>query len=140
MNNPLAPLVGKIIESISGNTEFLRFTTADGKSFTFTVEGGCCSYSYFHDIIGVEKLLAGGEVTEVGYADVPEVEDDDSYVDTQVYGFKIVSDHPEFGDVTTVFSFRNESNGYYGGWMRISAFEGDLPEVIEDVYEFNDLK
>ena len=36
---------------------------------------------------------------------------------TPVYGYKIVTAHPVFGEVTSVLSFRNSSNGYYGGWM-----------------------
>ena len=34
---------------------------------------------------------------------------------TRCYGYEIVTEHPTFGEVTCVFSFRNDSNGYYGG-------------------------
>ena len=111
-----------------------------GHVWAYEVEGDCCSYSYFHDFFGVPHLLNNGAVTEVGDVDLapddprfkrPAKADerpadmdydhpdywDYSDEDIQVYGYKIVTAHPVFGEVTSVLSFRNSSNGYYGGWM-----------------------
>jgi hypothetical protein len=49
--------------------------------------------------------------------DLAKPNDEDSAAGDVVaaYGFEIVTTDPKFGDVTSVFSFRNDSNGYYGG-------------------------
>jgi hypothetical protein len=111
----LTRLVGKKIQRIAMSEGELAFGTDQGL-IAFQVEGDCCSHSYFYDFYGVEKLLVNGPVTEVGAVDI-----DESTVEqhecTQAYGFKIISTSPVWGDQTSVFSFRNDSNGYYGGWM-----------------------
>lgn len=115
----LSPLVGKNIFAIHWSDYHLQFDTRSGESFAFTVEGDCCSHSYFHDFFGVDKLLNNPEVIAVG--DVSLRQDDpinrgyDEY--TEVYGYELVTVDPIWGEVTSVFSFRNESNGFYGGWM-----------------------
>ena len=49
--------------------------------------------------------------------------------EVQVYGYRITAEHPLFGPVSAVMSFRNTSNGYYGGWMDRSHKEPNyLPE------------
>jgi hypothetical protein len=132
---------GRTVSEVWASYEYVTFVTDQGP-VTFTVYGDCCSHSYFHDVIGADNLLAGGVVTELSevelspgdpgyhpddcpgrrydyetgeYTDSPCGVDHDSLV---VYGYRIVSDHPEWGEVTTVLSFRNDSNGYYGGWMQ----------------------
>lgn len=119
-DNKLEELIGRRIRRVHISDDYLRFVTDQG-DLAFTVEGDCCSTSYFYDFIGLDKLLKG-PVLEV--AAVPLSEGDprgdvpnDDYEVIECYGYKIVTDDPAFGPVTTVFSFRNSSNGYYGGWM-----------------------
>lgn len=135
MCDSLEDLVGKKIEKIFINSECLRFQTDQG-DFHYTVYGDCCSSSYFHDFIGVEKLLKNGKVisTKKISLELPkdeETEDDWEYI--QCYGFEIVTEDPEFGEVTSVMSFRNSSNGYYGGSLETTASTpSGLPEIIND--------
>lgn len=119
--NGLAKLIGhKIVDSKLTEDE-LTFTTDAGLTFHYTVEGDCCSWSYFYDIVGAEKLYENGPVEGVGICPLEEDEVRDEYGETQCYGFQIVTEHPKWGPQTTVFSFRNESNGYYGGWMEFGG-------------------
>ncbi len=145
MGHVLADLVGKTITEIHWTESTVVFTT-DGGTFTYEVEGDCCSYSYFHDFFGVRNLLDNGPVVAVG--DV-ELRDDDprfkspiqnaeDWDVTAVYGYELVTEHPRFGEVTSVLSFRNNSNGYYGGWMDRVAHEVAIPSdaklLTEDFY------
>lgn len=66
----------------------------------------------------------------------PEEQDGDRYEDEyiQVYGYRLVTEHPLFGEQTSVFAFRNASNGYYGGWMFDAEVPADeIPEILDDV-------
>lgn len=141
----LEQLIGTKIERIFFNEDYLKLITDKG-SFVFTVDADCCSRSIFYDFVGVEKLLKNGEVIEVGSI---ELEPDDISSagggmkdkkgeddDIKVYGYKLVTVDPIFGPVTSVFSFRNYSNGYYGG--ELVSYTGDRevsPEIFEDVIE-----
>lgn len=108
----LEELVGANIEKVGMDDSFLKFWTDKGE-FLYMVEGDCCSWSYFHDFVGVGKLIDNGPVLSTREVSVEC--DDDGYL--QAYGFEIVTEHPLWGEQTSVVSFRNESNGYYGGWM-----------------------
>lgn len=125
--NNVAALIGATVTAILVSEERLTFQTDKGL-LTYVVEGDCCSSSYFHDFYGVKNLLENGPITaaeavelspgDVGYhaptwdpaANPREWQDE-----VQVYGFRLTTTHPKFGDVSSVFSFRNDSNGYYGG-------------------------
>lgn len=131
-----APLVGHKIRSISVSDECLRFTTENG-DVTYRVEGDCCSNSYFHDFVGVEKLLQAERVLSMNEVALDDAEPrtGEPYWEECVrcYGFQIVSEHPQWGEVTSAFSFRNSSNGYYGGWMELAeGAHEDLPAITAD--------
>lgn len=133
-------LVGRTIKKIFMNENNLKFETNSG-NFVFEVEGDCCSSSYFHDFMGVAKLLKGNPVLSVkriefmtGDSAVKINRNDNGEV--VCYGYEIVTEDPKFGLVTSVFSFRNSSNGYYGGWMNNAPDATKVsPEVTEDVLE-----
>jgi hypothetical protein len=130
-------LNGKTVREIWMSDDYLTFVTDDGK-VTYAVYGDCCSDSAFFDFYGVENVL-GREVVafesvslspgDPGYrAETFETPAND-YGETQVYGYRITTEHPMFGHVSAVMSFRNESNGYYGGWMELTDYEPTyLPE------------
>lgn len=133
-------LVGRTIKKIYMNEEYLKFETNLG-NIVFTVDGDCCSHSYFHDFIGVDKLLKGSPVVSVKSIELSE---DDSkvkvnrndYDEVECYGYEIVTEDPQFGEVTSVFSFRNSSNGYYGGSLENAGDDTAVaPEVTSDVLE-----
>lgn len=138
----LEMLIGRKIEKIFMNEDFLKFETDLGKPIAFTVYGDCCSHSYFHDFIGVEKLLKGGRVTSV---ESVELEESDSKVKVnrhdgdecvRCYGYRIVVEDEKFGELTAVFSFRNSSNGYYGGSLEVANSDTEVaPQITTDVLE-----
>lgn len=133
MRNGIEELVGKKINRIFMNDEFLRFDTDQG-DVSYEVYGDCCSHSYFHDFIGVEKLLKNGPVLSVEAISLDDIEIEDDWDHLQAYGFRIITEDEKFGEVSSVFSFRNRSNGYYGGWMeRANYTPADLPEITADV-------
>jgi hypothetical protein len=131
-------LLGKIVEKIYFNKENLQFLTDSG-IHSYQVDGDCCSHSEFWDFYGV-KTLIGSRVISVESVELDPATgsrrpdgDDES---TEYYGYKVVSENTEFGEVTAVFSFRNISNGYYGGSLQDSdSNEVKAPEITEDVLE-----
>lgn len=126
-------LVGKKVAKIFINQDYLRFVLDDGSSLTYEVLGGCCSRSIFYDFIGAKKLLENGKVISVREIDLGE--DDHSLIDMEVtkfYGVEFVTENKDFGEQTSVLSFRNYSNGFYGGWIQKSDFKDKLPELTED--------
>lgn len=134
----LKDLVGKKINKIFLNQEYLKFETNEG-NFVYTVYGDCCSSSFFYDFYGVKNLLEAGVVKEVKEI---ELHPTDLFVvpdkgdSTAVYGFAITTEGTDYyGDRTSVFSFRNESNGCYGGWIEKTEDRKVLPEIVEDVIE-----
>lgn len=141
-------LIGARIWAIHMDESQLVFDTDRGR-IGYHVEGDCCSTSYFFDFYGVANLLAGEPVTafeavdlapgDVGYR--PETWEQGVGVicrdaeEIQVYGYRLTTTHPTFGEVSAVVSFRNSSNGYYGGWMSLMGnprIDG-LKPVTEDV-------
>lgn len=136
MEIKIGDLVGKKVKRIFMNEDELKFETDSG-SFIFTVFGDCCSHSYFHDFIGVKKLL-GRVVKAVETVDMEDPQagngcDSDCI---QAYGIRFITEDPEFGEVSSVMSFRNNSNGYYGGSLN-SGEESDKevsPEIFKDHY------
>lgn len=128
-------LIGKTVREIWMNKERLTFVTTDGL-VSYVVEGDCCSDSFFFDFYGVDNVI-GREVVafervdlspgDPGYrAETFEVEgDEDGWRETEVYGYRITTEHEKFGHVSAVLSFRNESNGYYGGWMEYTDSASD---------------
>jgi len=143
----LKELVGKKIKQIFMCEEAIRFVTDTG-TLTYEVDGDCCSYSYMYDIYGVKNIL-GKVVT--GVKEVTLKEGDRSYSENydasedvhliRCYGFQIFANDEKFGDMTCVFSFRNSSNGYYGGWIKKNdAFESDkFIDVTGDIVDISKL-
>lgn len=117
-------LIGMFVEKIYMDEDTLTFVTDKGM-FSFMVEGDCCSSSYFFDFYGVKQLIGNEILTfesvslsegDVGYH--KETYDTPSdWAEIQVYGFRMTTNHSLFGELTSVFSFRNSSNGYYDGWI-----------------------
>lgn len=131
-------LVGRKVEKIFMNKDSLRFETDKGP-VVFGVDGDCCSTSYFYDFYGVANLLKNGPVTEVKSVPLDEKSTNGSSDEVQCYGYQITTESPEWGQMTSVFSFRNYSNGYYGGSLTNASDDTVVsPEVTEDVIEIKD--
>lgn len=140
METELKDLVRKKVNKVFINQQYLRFET-DGGNYVYTVDGDCCSHSFFYDFYGVKNLI-GRVIKEIKTISLNPTDlfvIPDKGDSTSVYGFSFTlepTDDDYYGESTAVFSFRNESNGYYGGW--ISKVETDmevLPEITEDVIE-----
>lgn len=145
-------LVGATIKRIFMNEDFLKFETDKG-NIVFGVYGDCCSTSIFYDFLGVKKLF-GKVVTAVDGVDLlPSdiITKEGSYGDSmtdkkksdesiQVYGVRLTTEDAEFGPVSSVFSFRNYSNGYYGGSLEDAADQEVSPEIFDDVLETAECK
>src|SRR5690242_380172 len=133
-----APLIGATVVGIYVSEEYLTFETNRGL-VTYTVDGDCCSHSYFFDFHGVENLLSNGPVIafesvdlspgDVGYQD-PAATRREYDEEVVVYGFRLTTEHPQFGSVSSVFSFRNSSNGYYGGSMYLTEGRIDPAQQV----------
>ncbi|HEY6020170.1 MAG TPA: hypothetical protein VIY48_09795 [Candidatus Paceibacterota bacterium] len=139
-------LIGKSIKKIEISEELLRFTTTDDMQYSYLAVGDCCSSSYFYDFYGVKNLLAGNPITAIEEVDLGEEEtSDDSLL--QLYGVRLITTaiipkYPNIPpvEVSAIFSFRNESNGYYGGYLEkiedASLYnETNLVELTDDIQE-----
>lgn len=136
----LKEMVGTKVKHIYMNEDYLRFIVEKNNeeySCTFSVYGDCCSMSWFHDFYGVKKLLNN---TIVSYAE-KSLEPGDEVCKCarckngefiQVYGYQFFTEG-ENGEQTSVFSFRNSSNGYYGGNLEISNDIKVAPELFDDL-------
>ena len=137
-------LVGKTVSHIYMNEDHLKFETDQG-NIVFTVRGDCCSESVFYDFFGVKKLLENSKIIsakEINLSAEDIIDNGHSQKDKKsyqesisVYGFELVTNNPFFGEQTSVFSFRNYSNGYYGGWIEEAKDIEVLPEIFDDVIE-----
>ncbi len=144
MDKMLERLIGTKVKRIFLNENNLKFETDKG-NFNFRVSGDCCSTSVFYDFFGVKKLLAGNQIVSVKGVDLHptdietvngEEKDKKSYQESiSVYGYQIFTNDPLLGEVTSVFSFRNYSNGYYGGSLEIDEDKEVSPEIFNDVLE-----
>lgn len=140
MTHELNDLVGRKITKIFLNEDYLKFETDKGP-LVYKVDGDCCSHSYFFDFYGVKKLLENGPVTSVKTIELKEgdvswtPEEDKDHECLQCYGYQIFTESKEFGEQTAAFSFRNSSNGYYGGSLEITSDMEVAPEITDDVIE-----
>ncbi len=140
LDTTIEKLIGRTIKKIYMNENYLKFETNLG-DIVFMVEGDCCSHSYFHDFLGVDKLLKGNPV--ISAKGIPLTTEDsqvkvnrNDYDFIECYGYEIVTEDPKFGEVTSVFSFRNSSNGYYGGSLGNAPEDTEVkPEITIDVLE-----
>lgn len=84
----------------------------------YEAEGDCCSTSWFESISNPEYLIGalGNQILGVEYKNEVELGDHDKQRDDlenciSVYGYTLKTQHG-YSDI----EFRNESNGYYGGY------------------------
>lgn len=120
-----APLVAVVIDD---EKEHVTFKFDGAPDVVFRVEGDCCSSSWIEhldvppDCIG-EKLVSvedGDGVPWDGHECVPKKADEDGYA----YGNECDHDHLKVYNTkfvtakgTVVLEYRNDSNGYYGGYL-----------------------
>jgi len=113
-------LIGKTINHVmldQNGQHVIVFVDVDylNSVWAFIAKGGCCSETWFSDIIGIDALL-GHTVTGVEELELPNYNTRDGRCrqrSDKVYGYKLTT---EAGVCDVIF--RNSSNGYYGGSVR----------------------
>lgn len=90
----------------------LKLETSDG-NFQANAYGDCCSRSWFEDVNLVATLPAS-VVDVVDRAMPPALEDEWKTIVFYGHTIKLSTGYIDI-------EYRNESNGYYGGWMEIIA-------------------
>ncbi len=131
-------IVGKIITAIRFDEQTLIIEFGD-EYLSLGVEGDCCSGSYFYDFYCADKIV-GKKVEDFVDIDLDptdlKIHDNDGYDVIAVYGYKIICEpNDDYYNTsnTAVFSFRNSSNGYYGGYLVNGvAYNKSIPEIKED--------
>jgi hypothetical protein len=119
MSSEFKEIVGRTIKSVfiheEYETEMAIHTQEDDLYYIYKVVGDCCSYSMYYDFINVGNLL-GQKILKVEPVSLNEAEyrepewtSDGDYL-RKYYGFRFFT----LGHCA-VLSFRNSSNGYYGG-------------------------
>ncbi len=105
-------LVGKIITDIqlSDDSQAIKFITNQGDIIA-DCDADCCSYTWIESIYNKNAAL-NSEVLEADNIDMPDLGDMEGKEVVAYYGFKIKTIKGE-----CVIDFRNDSNGYYGGWL-----------------------
>lgn len=129
---------------LNDRDDSIAFKVTDGADtayLSYDAEGDCCSHSWFNEINGFDALK-NGLVREVEMIDMPEGLSDketlkrrllgeelpDENDRLQNYGIKITTDK---GYASIVF--RNESNGYYGGYLRDVEFLDKLAPNFREI-------
>lgn len=111
-------LVGKKILSISLDKQSDRLTiNTDAGLFVFRTDGDCCSRSWFEGLI-VPAKIEGAIVTSV-----EEIPMDEASVKPWEW-IKIYATELRTTAGIVTIEYRNESNGYYGGWMYLEQSPG----------------
>lgn len=95
------------------NDSKMMFVDADGRELVFELEGDCCSHSYFDNDckLDVGDIL-GHTIKKIETNCVGDGERDHTV--TLIYMTVITTDKGHF-----TLSWRNDSNGYYSGWLKI---------------------
>lgn len=142
-------LVGQIIDQVLINEDqsILAFKTDDGRIIAYNTYGGCCSETWFADIIGLDSLLGyrprssdnlvnaynkelrriiSVEESDMTWYNVEDGRSRQQY--DSPYGYKITT---HMGRIS--IAFRNSSNGHYGGDIRL--FEDDLPKKMTPIID-----
>lgn len=127
---PVKPsmLIGEVIKQIyMVEKDKLEFHTQSGKVISWYVEGDCCSVSWIEHIEGIRNLREK-VVFECDLASEQYKEEKTDHNLLQFYRQDIKT-----GAGTCSIEFRNDSNGYYCGW--IDEKEGPLRhETFESLF------
>ena len=122
-NSGLKHLVGHKVVGVykDGDGDF-AFALDDDTYVTGSPEGDCCSYTWVEHVSGVKELV-GKEIvsfTENTEFDSHENVDETPYDCLALYGISL---HTEDGHQIDI-DYRNDSNGYYGGWLNWDLSDG----------------
>lgn len=117
----LTALKGHILQGVVTFKGKWAFRTEGGHEIWLQVDGDCCSYSWV-ETIDLDQGVIGSKILgwdSISIGDCIAREGQDC---VQAYELRL---HTEKGDV--VVAFRNDSNGYYGGYV----LEGNTPSKTD---------
>lgn len=112
--------------AVNADSTEMFFKLSSGATYCQTLEGDCCSETWFSDVYNFSALI-NSLVLSVEKIDLTDYNTEDGrsrQAEDQVYGVKLTTSKG-----STTIAFRNSSNGYYGG--NLSTFTphtGPLPE------------
>lgn len=114
MSYGLKRLVGRTLKDVrvDSDCQKIRFVTDKG-DYVFTAEGDCCSQSYIDSVSGPQE----GKVIAVNEYDAGSKEDDHPG-EIKYHRVELTVE----GEGKLDIEFRNESNGYYDGWLELSEW------------------
>lgn len=120
----LDDLVGRTIcaHDLESDGSALRLWLADGGMATLIPVGDCCSETWIESIDNPSALRGTIRACEeipmpdLGNVGTPRHPDVDRFDVVDYYGLRVVT---ELGHCTV--DFRNESNGWYGGWLELEV-------------------
>jgi hypothetical protein len=110
----LSVLIGKTLKNIETSKDEVVFHTECGEVHRYGMDSDCCSVSWFEGFEGLEtaigKKVVAVEETELPNRVVPPPTRQEC--EKEYYYAVKLEDAPPF-----IIIGRNESNGYYGGWI-----------------------
>lgn len=113
-------LEGKIIDSVKHDIGSIRINFQDGSFLRGVVDGDCCSYSWIEYCL-VPGNVEGARVLSKAFAHGKPVEHP---METPECDHKeFYSEYLATSAGHIVVEYRNESNGYYGGYMILELQE-----------------
>lgn len=119
----LEKLVGSKIKGIYLNikNDYLKIVTDKG-DYNFVVMGDCCSKSWITHMNGADKVTEGIVIEEIETR--PDsykryVAEEDKEYDRNVIQDYITTIKTDKGSLD--IEFRNNSNGYYSGWLELDG-------------------
>ncbi len=126
-------LIGKVITAIyiASDKEAIRFDVEDGAPIVARTQGDCCSSSWVESLDFPEQVL-GSPVLSVEDIEMPDLGDLPGRDVMSYYGCKITTARG-----CCVIDYRNESNGYYGGWIDWpgSSWRAPNQDVSKEAWE-----
>lgn len=124
-------LVGRKVVGleISKDRKILKIIIDNYAPVFLCAVGECCSESWFAHIGGIE-FLVGGTVRKISTRDMSsaDVEDEENYQALRHYGYCLSTEKGVFD-----IELRNQSNGYYGGHIRVGNQQLDqYGDAVDD--------
>lgn len=115
---------------LNGLKDYMRVETDKGE-FNFIAVGGCCSTSWIEHLNGIKNVIEGIVTVApvIGHTD-PVREHGNSDDDFNVTVDYITSIKTNKGMLD--IEFRNNSNGYYSGWLTLDVDQYDDPVEVPD--------
>lgn len=103
-----------------GATDGVVITSTDGREVVLSLDGDCCSSSYFEEnSLADLQSIVGEKLEKFEEVGARKSDNNDDYDNSTVYhALKVTTDKQEL-----VVDWRNESNGYYDGWCTVTGFE-----------------